>query len=70
MSGGDRPGPLDSVVWINGWLMHPRSTRWALDRIEHCCAALAASTFHEQIDTDALTVTEVVDRILKRTGSL
>ena len=51
-------------------LMHPRSTRWALDRIEHCCTALAASTFHEQIDTDALTVTEVVDRILKRTASL
>lgn len=49
-------------------LMHPRSTLWALARIEHCCAALGRSTFHEQIDTDALTVTEVVDRILKRTG--
>ena len=51
-------------------LTHPRSTRWALERIERCCAALASPTFHEQIDTDALTVAEVVDRILKRTGSL
>jgi len=51
-------------------LMHPRSTRWALERIERCCAALAGSTFREQIDTDAMTVTEIVDQILDRTGSL
>ncbi|MCY4014820.1 MAG: AAA family ATPase [Gammaproteobacteria bacterium] len=49
-------------------LMDPRSTLWALDRIERCCAALAGSTFHEQVDTDALTVTEIVDRILEHTG--
>lgn len=46
-------------------LMHPRSTRWALGRVERCCAALGSSTFHEQIDTDALSVTEVVDQILR-----
>ena len=51
-------------------LAHPPSTRWALDRVERCCKALASSTFHEQIGTDALTVTEVVDRILKRIGGL
>lgn len=51
-------------------LMHPSSTRWALARIKRCCAALAGSTFREQIDTDALTVTEVVDQILERSGSL
>ena len=51
-------------------LMHPRSTRWAIDRVERCCAALADPAFHEQIDTDALTVTEIVDRILARTGRL
>ena len=47
-------------------LAHPSSTRWALDRVERCCDALAGSTFREHIDTDALTVTDVVDRILKR----
>ena len=47
-------------------LVHPGSTRWALDRVERCCEALAGSTFREQIDTDALTATDVVDRILKR----
>ena len=51
-------------------LMNPRSTLWALDRIERCCAALADPTFREQIDTDALAVTEIVDRILEHTGSL
>ena len=50
-------------------LAHPRSTRWALDRVERCCAALSGSTFREQIDTDALTVTDIVNRILQRIAS-
>ena len=47
-------------------LAHPGSTRWAFDRVELCCTALAGSTFREQIDTDALTVADIVNRILER----
>ena len=50
-------------------LAHPSSTRWALDRVERCCVALAGSTFREQIDTDALTSTDIVNRILERIAS-
>ena len=46
-------------------LAHPSGTRWALDRVDRCCEALAGPTFREQVDTDALTVTEIVNRILK-----
>ena len=46
-------------------LMHPASTRWALDRIDRCCAALADPLFREQIDTDALTVDQIVGRIVR-----
>lgn len=44
-------------------LIHPRSTRWALDRVDHVCTALADPRFHDHIDTDALTADEIVRRI-------
>ena len=46
-------------------LIHPRSTRWALDRIDRSCTALAGPRFRDHIDTDALTVDGVVSHIAR-----
>ncbi len=45
---------------------HPRSTRWALNRVDRCCTSLAGETFREQIVTDGLSVDGVVTRITSR----
>ena len=52
-------------------LVRPLSIPWALARVEQCCEVLGRPEFHEQIDTDGLSVTDVTARIRRRVaGSL
>ena len=43
--------------------IHPKSTLWALKRVESASTALSAATFTEVVDTDGMTAAEVVSRI-------
>ena len=47
-------------------LTDPRSTRWALARVDRCCRSLAGETFRKQIVTDRLSVNDIVARIRSR----
>lgn len=43
--------------------IHPKSTLWALRRVESASTALCAATFAEVVDTDGMAAAEVVSRI-------
>ena len=47
-------------------LHHPRSTAWALARVDHCCAVLADEMFGEQVDTEHQSVKAVAAIISAR----